>query len=298
MNKFTVIGFYEETGQIFSHHIEANNSSHAFYVVAQEHESANLVTVIDGHLNEGQGIEFAGDRFVDSETICAQPEVFNLAETVSECNQNVIADFSIQDWHIDEVGNLWNGPKEHRDTYRFVIEQSKNNGPIYFKLYPKHLDDLSTEISLNGLSGVIEIRNGKPGISIGINENDLPVHVESDIYQGLYIHSDNAAIPTSKQFYSFDHGMNFDCAYYKCGDDSWLMEARSEIANHLFESHDYGESLVTDTNGWRIADTDWVQRVYFENPNGGDSIAGNFELTFGNNSTLVTDVMASSIGTP
>ena len=35
MNKFTVIGFIEKTGQIACHHVIANNSMHAFAVVAE-----------------------------------------------------------------------------------------------------------------------------------------------------------------------------------------------------------------------------------------------------------------------
>lgn len=289
MEKYTVIGFYEDNGQIFSHFVSARNSQHAFFVVAEEHPTATFVSAIKGHVFEGQGIEFAGESLVDADTVVSQPEVFNRDE-IKPSSSNVIADFEIQDWHLIEVGEDWTGPKEHRDKYRFVIEQSPRTHHVYFKVYPTSLDQLSNEVSLNGLSGVIEIRNGKPAISLGINEDDLPVHVESDIYQGLYVHKDSSAKSSYKPYFSFDHGTCFESTYFECDDGSWLMEARSDIANKLFDSYNFGDLIVIDTGGWNIDDREWNQTVYFENDTGGDSIKGHFELEFGDMSTVVTHI--------
>lgn len=288
MNKYTVIGFYEESGQIFSHHVEANNSQQAFYVVAKDFPDANFLSAIKGHLSEGKDtIEFPGKSIVDADTVLAQEELFNRSEKPLPCTSNVLADFTIQDYHITEVGDDWTGPKEHQDTYRFVIEQSPRTNQVYFRIYPKDMDKLSNELELNGLAGCIEIRNGKPAISVGTNENTLPVHIESDTIEGLHIHCDSGSEPTREQFESFDHGTSFDSHYYRCNDSSWLMEVRSDITNKRFEDFDFGEMLVVGHNGWEIEDTYWSKTVYFENPTGGDSIKGHYELHFANDSIVV-----------
>jgi len=78
MHNYTVMGFYEESQQIFSHHVAAEDSSEAFAVVSQSHADAVFVAVLDGHLKEGKGIEFPGSALVDAETVIAQPNVFGL----------------------------------------------------------------------------------------------------------------------------------------------------------------------------------------------------------------------------
>jgi hypothetical protein len=80
MKKFTVLGHYEGNDQIFSHHVEAIDSASAFAVVSKKHEEAIFVAVLDGHISEGQGINFPGDSLVDAETVLSQPEVFGTGE--------------------------------------------------------------------------------------------------------------------------------------------------------------------------------------------------------------------------
>lgn len=124
MEKYTVIGFYEDNGQIFSHHTEAGSSAQAFYNVAKEYPEATFVTVIKGHLHEDRdGIAFPGDSLVDAETVLDQEEVFNVSESGTPCTSSVIADFNIQDWHLTEIGNGWTGPKEllQYRRYAYVI---------------------------------------------------------------------------------------------------------------------------------------------------------------------------------
>lgn len=78
MKEFTVIGYYSGTNQIFSHCVSAKYPLAAFTEVAKKFgEDAVFVTVISGHLREGQGIEFPGSALVDGETVLAQPDVFD-----------------------------------------------------------------------------------------------------------------------------------------------------------------------------------------------------------------------------
>lgn len=73
---FTVIGFYESNGQIFSHHVQANCAMGAFAVVASMDVDAMPLVALDGHQQEGKGVEFVGEGLVDAQTILEQPDVF------------------------------------------------------------------------------------------------------------------------------------------------------------------------------------------------------------------------------
>lgn len=80
MDTYTVIGFYEETGQIFVDHVEAKGTSHAFFVAAEDRPEACFVSAQKGALCEGEGLTLAGDSYVDGETIREQPEVFDVED--------------------------------------------------------------------------------------------------------------------------------------------------------------------------------------------------------------------------
>jgi len=73
--KYTVIGIEREGGQIISHFVRAESSSEAFKIVAKVSD-LDMVAAIDGFINEGAGIDFAGTAVVDSETILEQDDVF------------------------------------------------------------------------------------------------------------------------------------------------------------------------------------------------------------------------------
>lgn len=73
---FTVIGIYEESGQIVCHHVMAETDMNAFAVVADQQHGLSMVAVLSGHLHEGQEISFPGEGTVSSETVLEQPDVF------------------------------------------------------------------------------------------------------------------------------------------------------------------------------------------------------------------------------
>lgn len=74
--KFSVIGYYGSTGQIFCHHVDAKDGSHAFAVVATEYDDAEFVVALPGHLVEGNQVIYPGESVVDATTVLDQPEVF------------------------------------------------------------------------------------------------------------------------------------------------------------------------------------------------------------------------------
>lgn len=82
MKQFTVIGYYQHTGQIFCWHVEAENSMHAFAVAGAEILELNGAEVTFTVCIEGKQTEqddfltFPGSGLVDSQTVRDQPEVF------------------------------------------------------------------------------------------------------------------------------------------------------------------------------------------------------------------------------
>lgn len=198
---------------------------------------------------------------------------------------DVLADFEIVDWRVSEGEDL---PIAHSAPYRFLIQQSPASKAVFFSLYPKVLDDLSTVIPLVGLAGCIEIGGGVPRISLGRDENDLPVHVECLDETSFFIHTDGGIkISNSSELVGLsDHvsvGQRFQVMQ-----PGWLMEARSDIANKMFGDFDFKDLLVVDDGGWEIEGTHWKKKVFFENnDDGGDSLLGYFEMEFSDEGLVV-----------
>lgn len=76
MRPFTVIGYYEECGQIFCDHVEAETVGGAFAVTASTRSDAELVCALPGHLQESEHIAFPGLGVVSAATVLEKPEVF------------------------------------------------------------------------------------------------------------------------------------------------------------------------------------------------------------------------------
>ena len=180
-----------------------------------------------------------------------------------------VADFEIQDWHICEFG-----------------EQSTNTKQVYFRIYSTSLENLNEDLTQNGLAGMIEIRNGKPGICLGADEGHLPLHIEWDIHKGLFIHYDNDNKVSNSTYQSFDHGMIFSGYHVDCMNEDWLSDARKDLAEKIFSEYDFGEQVIKDTGSWDIDNTEWKRSVFFENPNSETSVKRTFTIIFGEGSIM------------
>jgi hypothetical protein len=292
MKKFTVIGFIKETGELLSYHVLANNLAHSFFMAANQtpldEVEVEFVTSVEGHLKDGQGMGFPGKRLVNNDTVIESPLIFNTPSTQCEYPSNVIADFYIQDWRVSEQSeeDILN---EHKDVYHFVIEQSEPTKQVFFKVYPKSLEGLDGDITQNGLSGVIEIRNGKPAISLGLCEDELAVHIESDLANGLYVHPESFATPIAKKFYSYSHDLAFDSAFYPCAESQWIVEAQKHVADGILANYDFGDLVVSDTGNWATDNGTWSSVVFFDNE-GEDSLKGSIEIVFGEASVGVSNI--------
>ena len=75
---FTVVGYYESTGQIFCHRVTAPDGPQAFRACAEDHnmgEDAIFVTAIQGApLRVAGDLHFPGSAVVDAQTVLDQEE--------------------------------------------------------------------------------------------------------------------------------------------------------------------------------------------------------------------------------
>lgn len=287
MNKYTVIGFYMESGLSFIDKVEASSTHGAFLVVAKNRPDSTLISVVAGHLDSGKNIVLAGNCVAEAKCIIDEPQCYGGEESLLPHKAPIIADFNMRDWRL-VAGDSLNGISiDQTDIYRVLIEQDVNLNRVFFKVYSTTFDDVRLTEPLNGLSGVIEVRNGKPAISLGLEENNLPLHIESDIISGLYVHSDNNIDVSNREFFSTSHRIPFESTHYELAESSWIMAARSEIANSLFESAELSEGNLIDTGSWFCDDTDWALSFYVEGDSDGESKRYEYRVKFANESTIV-----------
>ncbi len=218
-------------------------------------------------------------------------ESIDLEKTRKEKNQyhqKILLDCEIQDWRVAEGAEL---PDAHKENYRFVIEQSVTVNQVYFKLYPTSLDQLSRNTTQNGLAGVVEIRNGKPAISLGVFEEDQSVHIESDAHKGLFVHHDFNSTPEYTSWRSESHNMEFKGYYYPCDNRIWLRKARKELAEIAFDNYQFDQA-VTAMDDWSVSDDIWSRTVHYKDHNG-EKIKGNLQIKFAVDAVLILSIIAN-----
>lgn len=66
---YTVIGFYDDTGQVVFHHIEAKSDSSAFARAAQELPTLRILLALPGHHSGATGLVVASESVVGVEAI-------------------------------------------------------------------------------------------------------------------------------------------------------------------------------------------------------------------------------------
>lgn len=155
-----------------------------------------------------------------------------------QSNNSVLFQCTINDWQCGEVADDQIAA-EFLDDYTFCVQRSSVSNALFFTIWPKSLGDAvlstgDTEITLNGLAGVIEVRSGKPAISLGLHDQDLFLHVESDVSEGLFVHSDHcprfdSKMPEHRNVKLKSNGVMVSGTHYPGSEENWLEEARKQI---------------------------------------------------------------------
>lgn len=114
-NRFTVIGHYTESAELFAQHVHAHDAMHAFAVAAAQlgSDEVELTAAVEGHLREESGLWFPGDQVTDGETVLSQPEVFGSAEPTADKDgawaASIVERFGVrlEQATEEEVAGLW-----------------------------------------------------------------------------------------------------------------------------------------------------------------------------------------------
>lgn len=219
MKKFTVIGVYEETGQIVSHHVTAKNDFNAFAVMAKREHGISMVAAIPGHLNEGSNITFPGVGLVGSDTILEQPEVFGtVEESAGESNplsrlvffeayacgdanegptfakllvdddfcdklqslRQFVVDNKLSEIRVYNGPNSW-GPGNVEEELRFdCAEMVVASSAFWFVDQPKHAD-YHVETRIQDIDAFLEkVSQGSDTLYFGDDPEELQQLVEED----------------------------------------------------------------------------------------------------------------------
>jgi hypothetical protein len=177
-------------------------------------------------------------------------------------------------------------PVGNKCRYSFNIESSPDSDSYYFSVYNEALDKVVADCPLTGLFGVIEIKDGKPCISIGLtaDENDMTIYSnnstkltvvpEQEIgdrsWESLLINSNPVT------------GLVFNV-----NDEYTLNDQRNLLAEIAFNDHDFGSLTVKEYGNWASDNNKWSKSVFFEN---GDlpSKKGTLTVSFGDESSHIT----------
>lgn len=70
-----------------------------------------------------------------------------------------------------------------------------------------------------------------------------------------------------------------------------FREYRKKIAENIFQNCDMGDDEIADSNGWQYFEpgTKMWRQLFFENPNGGSSVLGEFTVYFKDINSLEVD---------
>lgn len=200
---------------------------------------------------------------------------------------NILLNDSMSDWRnydqeVDEV------PAHERENYAIEIERVSGTGQLYISI----MNDLSLEknnVIPSGMSLFIEIRDGKPTVSIGIHEDNNIIHVQSDNNSKLCVINEGCAQP---QFEEIDlNGINTKCITYSTGQTENFSNLLDSIAEHAFESYDFGDEVIETHNGWETSDGVYRKTVFIQNKDPVEAtISKVFSIEFFDNSTNINSI--------
>ena len=196
---------------------------------------------------------------------------------------------TIKDWRLSEGHTTQDLNPEHCGEFTLNIEKSNNSNQVYLSVYNKAFDNHPVKISPCGLHCILEIRDGIPALSVGIEPDNNIIHVLSNTSNELAIvKEDDNDYPVWKPVDFIDNKYNGLCFQYDNSDI--LTEARAILADEVFTNYDFGDRVVADDNGWDVDNAQWSKTIFFENPNDGASIKGHLTLDFKKDSAHIVQI--------
>ena len=183
-----------------------------------------------------------------------------------------------RDWRLSDSHTESEMEPAHLGEYSVKVEHNKHSSLLYLSVYPSVIDG-NASIPQFGLNAMIEIRDGVPAISIGVNPDENLIHVVSDTSNCLAVipeSQDNtgdwAAVPFVEKRYP---GYCFKVEGFDV-----LEDMRRAAAEKAFAGYDFGDDEIVGDSGWSVSGEYWEKQLFIENPAGGDSIKKEFKVVF------------------
>lgn len=187
---------------------------------------------------------------------------------------------TIFDWRVAEgYGDL---SAVESQPFRMKVTICDGEG-FYFSVIPESQDNLTSEVlGKRGLTGRVDIRTGRPMLTIGHVEDEYPIYADLISPDEVFVFTDRElhAKPEEREIDGFGYKTK-GTRYTLDNERSWLREARSVKAQQAFAEHLFPHKLpVAGKGSWSVIGDVHQLVVFFENPAGGDSIKGLFEVEF------------------
>jgi hypothetical protein len=267
----------------------------SMFTQKEQQTLAKAVAFLAANLDDDLIHDFADNGYdiISNETELLQLEakISNIdpsSESASSATTTLL-DTTIRDWRLSEGHAESDLKPEHLGNYALKLEMSNNSKQLWFSVYNKAFDRHPKDIHPSGLHGVLEIRDGLPALSVGIDPDANVIHIHSNTSNELAVVKEvESDKPTWKPIEFIDAKFTGLC--FEVDDYETLMEARTLLAHDAFGGYDFGDKVVVEDDGWEVDDCHWIKTFYYENPNGGNSLKSRFELKFSHNGTVITDM--------
>lgn len=175
--------------------------------------------------------------------------------------KNDVVSIEIQDWELRSDEYTASKVSEDCKTkFSATFEFDESDGSILFSIADKNLENLPCK-PLHGLSGIIEIRNGAPSISLGIHPDETILSVMSNGTNQLAVVPENSdqrfyqgRVKHTPQQYS---GILFDRLHY----NNDIDEYRKELAA-IYTNKKFGSEICNKLDWYKGNQDDTVVAIY------------------------------------
>lgn len=202
--------------------------------------------------------------------------------------EGTLIESTVRDWRLSDGHTESDLLPAHCGEYSIKVEHGKGSSCVSLSVCPTLIKDSAT-IPAFGLHAMVEIREGLPAISIGVNPDEHLVHVVSDTSSCMAVvpeSNENTGnwkpVPFIEKKYD---GYCFDVESYGVLDDM-----RRVAAEKTFEDHDFGSDQIIDDGGWSVSGDIWEKPVFIANPAGGNSMKKLFTVKFADRLAVPVDM--------
>jgi hypothetical protein len=186
----------------------------------------------------------------------------------------------IQDWMCSECGDDESelDPKNIA-KYDIRIEKSNNTGQLWLSIVNSEVNKLSNDTYKMGLYAFIEIRDGVPAMSIGIQPDCNIIHVMSNTSTELAVIKECDDNKPTWMKVDFCDAKHTGLCFTESDNVEYMFEIRQELLGKALANYDFGCS-VKDTGGWEQINDDVYEMAVFLDQDDAPSEMTKLTVTF------------------